>query len=154
MDNPYLFDLTKSAPTVKKPFGTVQGAYETVFPIVAGQKAAMFLVVLEKGGIREPHWHPTAWEFDYCISGRARMAIVGPKGERKTFEVEAGHFIISRTSATRSCASSSSSTTALPKLTTISASRCRSAASPTACWRQPSACPKAYSIRSPSGTRR
>jgi oxalate decarboxylase len=67
MDNPYVFDLTKSAPTVKKPFGTVQGAYETVFPIVAGQKAAMFLVVLEKGGIREPHWHPTAWEFYYCI---------------------------------------------------------------------------------------
>ncbi len=93
MDNPYVFDLTKSAPTVKKPFGTVQGAYETVFPIVAGQKAAMFLVVLEKGGIREPHWHPTAWEFDYCISGRARMAIVGPKGERKTFEVEAGQVV-------------------------------------------------------------
>ena len=44
MKNPYLFDLAKSKPTVTKPSGTVRGAYEKVFPIVKGQKAAMFLV--------------------------------------------------------------------------------------------------------------
>ena len=75
MKNPYLFDLAKSKPTVTKPAGTVRGAYEDVFPIVKGQKAAMFLVVLKPGGIREPHWHPNAWEFDYCIKGRARMSV-------------------------------------------------------------------------------
>ena len=81
MKNPYLFDLVKSKPTVTKPAGTVRGAYEKVFPIVKGQKAAMFLVILKPGGIREPHWHPDAWEFDYCISGTARMSVVGPNNE-------------------------------------------------------------------------
>lgn len=93
MKNPYLFDLAKSKPTVVKPAGTVQGAYEKVFPIVKGQKAAMFLVVLKPGGIREPHWHPDAWEFDYCISGTARMSIVGPNNEWKIFDVKPGQVV-------------------------------------------------------------
>lgn len=93
MSNPFVFDLAKSAPTVKKPSGTVQGAYEKVFPIVTGQKAAMFLVVLEPKGIREPHWHPDAWEFDYCISGRARMAVVAPNNQWQSFDVEPGQVV-------------------------------------------------------------
>lgn len=93
MKNPYLFDLAKSKAMVKKPGGTVQGAYEKVFPIVKHQKGAMFLVVLKPGGIREPHWHPNAWEFDYCISGRARMSVVAPKNEWKEFDVEPGQAV-------------------------------------------------------------
>jgi oxalate decarboxylase len=93
MKNPYLFDLAKSKALVKKPGGTVQGAYEDVFPIVKHQKGAMFLVVLKPGGIREPHWHPNAWEFDYCISGRARMSVVAPKNEWKEFDVEPGQAV-------------------------------------------------------------
>src|SRR6267142_1930455 len=94
MKNPYLFDLAKSAPVLdKKKAGTVQAAYEKVFPIVAGQDAAMVLVVLKPGGIREPHWHPNAWEFDYCISGKARMSVVGPDNEWQIFEVEPGQVV-------------------------------------------------------------
>ena len=93
MKNPYLFDLAKSKPRVKKPAGTVQGAFEKVFPIVKDQKAAMFLVVLKPGRIREPHWHPDAWEFDYCISGRARMSVVAPNNEWKIFDVEPGQIV-------------------------------------------------------------
>src|SRR5712691_2765284 len=93
MKNPYLFDLVKSKPAVKKKSGTVQGCYEGVFPIVTGQKAAMFLVVLKPRGIREPHWHPTAWEFDYCISGRARMSVVAPDNEWKIFDVKPGQVV-------------------------------------------------------------
>ena len=93
MKNPYLFDLAKSKPLVKKPGGTVQGAYQKPFPVLKGQKGAMFLVVLKPGGIREPHWHPNAWEFDYCISGRARMSVVAPGNEWKEFEVEPGQAV-------------------------------------------------------------
>ena len=93
MKNPYLFDLAKSKPLVKKPKGTVQGAYEKVFPIVKHQKGAMFLVVLKPKGIREPHWHPNAWEFDYCISGHARMAVVAPNNEWKIFDVRPGQIV-------------------------------------------------------------
>src|SRR5712691_10091570 len=91
--NPFLFDLAQSTPAVKKPYGTVQGAYEKVFPVVRGQQAAMFLVVLRPKGIREPHWHPTAWEFDYCISGRARMSFVAPNNEWNIFDVEPGQIV-------------------------------------------------------------
>ena len=95
----------------------------------------MFLVVLKPGGIREPHWHPDAWEFDYCISGTARMSVVGPNNEWKMFDVKPGRwrscrwdsFIIPRISASRICISSYRSTTAGRKATTISAFRSRSA---------------------------
>ena len=93
MKNPYLFDLAKSKPHVDKPAGTVQQAYEDGFRILAGQKASMALVVLKKGGIREPHWHPDAWEFDYCISGRARMSVVAPDNEWQSFDIEAGQIV-------------------------------------------------------------
>jgi oxalate decarboxylase len=93
MKNPYLFDLAKSKPHVEKPAGTVRQAYDQVFPILNTQNASMALVVLKKGGIREPHWHPDAWEFDYCISGRARMAVVAPDNEWQSFEIEAGQIV-------------------------------------------------------------
>jgi oxalate decarboxylase len=93
MKNRFLFDLAKSKPTVKKPEGTVRGAFEKVFPIVKHQKAGMFLVVLKPTGIREPHWHPDAWEFDYCISGRARMSVVAPNNEWKIFDVKPGQAV-------------------------------------------------------------
>ena len=93
MRNPYLFDLAKSKPHVEKPAGTVQQAYEDGFRILAGQKASMALVVLKKGGIREPHWHPDAWEFDYCISGRARMSVVAPDNEWQSFDIEPGQIV-------------------------------------------------------------
>jgi len=91
--NPFLYDLAKSKPAVKKPAGTVQLAYEKDFPVVKGQSAAMAMVLLKKGGIREPHWHPDAWEFDYCISGTARMAVVAPDGVWQHFKVEPGQIV-------------------------------------------------------------
>ena len=94
MKNPFLFDLAKSKPLVdKKKSGSVRGAYEKNFPVVKNQAGAMFLVTLDKGGIREPHWHPNAWEFDYCISGRARMSVVAPNNEWKEFDVEPGQVV-------------------------------------------------------------
>jgi len=93
MKNPYLFDLAKSKPLVTKPGGTVQGAYQKVFHVLKGQNGAMFLVVLKPGGIREPHWHPNAWEFDYCISGRARMSVVAPKNQWQEFDVAPGQAV-------------------------------------------------------------
>ncbi len=35
-------------------------------------------VYLSKGHIREPHWHPNAWELDVVISGEAQISIVDP----------------------------------------------------------------------------
>jgi oxalate decarboxylase len=93
MENPYLFDLANSEPVLTKPSGTVQAAYQGSFPIVTGQNAATVLVVLQKGGIREPHWHPNAWEFDYCISGTARMSVVAPGNQWQSFDVKVGQVV-------------------------------------------------------------
>ena len=38
------------------------------FPILKGM--ALYLLRLEKGGIREPHWHPNAAELGYCVRVR------------------------------------------------------------------------------------
>jgi oxalate decarboxylase/phosphoglucose isomerase-like protein (cupin superfamily) len=35
---------------------------------------------LKKGIVREPHVHPNANQSDYCISGKARVGIIGPEG--------------------------------------------------------------------------
>jgi oxalate decarboxylase len=93
MTNPFLFDLANSVPLITKPEGTVQGAYKDNFPVVKHRKGAMFLVVLAPQGVREPHWHPDAWEFDYCISGRARMAVVAPNNQWQIFEVTPGQAV-------------------------------------------------------------
>jgi oxalate decarboxylase len=162
MKNPFLYDLAKSTPAVKKPSGTVQLAYEKVFPVVAGAKRGHGAGRSEKGGIREPHWHPDAWEFDYCISGKARMSVVGPNNEWREFKVESGQivfvpqgyfhyfenigkedlrFLIVFNNSTKEGA-------------TISASPCPLVAHPTRCWPRPSACRRQTSSRSPSCTRR
>ena len=39
------------------------------FPILKGM--AIYTLHLEKGGVREPHWHPNAVELGYCLAGRA-----------------------------------------------------------------------------------
>ena len=134
MKNPYLFDLAKSKPIVdKKKSGTVRGAYEKNFPIVKQQAGAMFLVILDKGGIREPHWHPNAWEFDYCISGKARMSVVTPDNEWKIFDVEPGQAVFVPQGYFHYFE------TEMPMSSSTSASRSRSAACRATCWRRRSA---------------
>jgi oxalate decarboxylase len=85
----HLYRLEKSKPK-KFPGGELKGASVHEFPILKGQRGAMYSVTLEPGGVREPHWHPNAWEFDYCISGTGRMSVLAPQGELETFEVYPG----------------------------------------------------------------
>lgn len=52
---------------------------------------------MEVGGIREPHWHPTAWELNYVVSGSAKWTILGthPDGSYRNdvFEAEQGDLV-------------------------------------------------------------
>ena len=73
--------------------GMLRGASEHEFRILTGQGASMYSVRLTEGGVREPHWHPSGWEFDYCLAGRAQMTVLDPKGHRDSFEVEPGDAI-------------------------------------------------------------
>jgi len=74
--SPHLFHLTQ-ADKDQYDGGYLQGANEQTFPILAGQNGAVYFVQLAPGGIREPHWHPSAWELNYIVSGTANWTILG-----------------------------------------------------------------------------
>ncbi|HZV04037.1 MAG TPA: cupin domain-containing protein [Gemmataceae bacterium] len=89
MIHTHLYHLEASSP---KTFsgGVLRGASADEFPILKGLNASMYSVHLEEAGVREPHWHPDAWEFTYCVTGRGHVAILSPKRSADTFEIKAG----------------------------------------------------------------
>src|SRR5262245_13237304 len=48
------------------------------------------LMQIKPGALREPHWHPNADEWQYYISGRARMTVFGSHGRVRNEEFNAG----------------------------------------------------------------
>ncbi|MFC7328039.1 cupin domain-containing protein [Marinactinospora rubrisoli] len=73
--------------------GRLQGAHGENWPILVDQQAAVYLITLEPGGIREPHWHPSAWEVNYVISGTVRWTFVGPDQTQEAFEAGTGDVV-------------------------------------------------------------
>ena len=51
---------------------------------------AAALVDLNPGGTRELHWHPNADEWQYWISGEARMMVFSAGGRARKFDFHAG----------------------------------------------------------------
>jgi oxalate decarboxylase/phosphoglucose isomerase-like protein (cupin superfamily) len=45
---------------------------------------------LKPGAIRELHWHPTNDEWQYYISGQAKMTVFASSGKARTFDYQAG----------------------------------------------------------------
>jgi oxalate decarboxylase len=79
------FDFGKISPQVVRAGGTVTECTGKNFPVLQGNAAASFLLVLKPGAVREPHWHPDAWELDVPLSGRGRLGVVNPDD---TFSVQ------------------------------------------------------------------
>src|SRR6202022_3471396 len=68
--------------------GTVRITDSSVF--LASKAIAAALVEVEPGGLRELHWHPNADEWQYYISGQARMTVFTSSGKGRTFDYQAG----------------------------------------------------------------
>jgi oxalate decarboxylase len=68
--------------------GTVRIADSTNFAVAMQIAAA--LIEVEPGGMREMHWHPNADEWQYYITGRARMTVFASEGKARTFDYQAG----------------------------------------------------------------
>jgi oxalate decarboxylase len=66
----------------------VRIADSTNFPVSTTIAAA--LVEVQPGGLRELHWHPNADEWQYYISGTARMTVFAAEGKARTFDYRAG----------------------------------------------------------------
>jgi len=71
--------------------GTRAMANKNNFPLLKGM--ALYLLRLDSGGIREPHWHPNAAELGYCLSGSALMTIFSPGAGHDTFTVNEGEIV-------------------------------------------------------------
>ena len=61
---------------------------EREFPISETITGA--LLTIAPGGLREPHWHPNAVEWQYYLKGRARMTVFASGGRARTETFEAG----------------------------------------------------------------
>ncbi|HXD70337.1 MAG TPA: cupin domain-containing protein [Gaiellales bacterium] len=79
------FDFARIEPQVVRPGGTVKECTGENFPVLVDNAAASFLLVLEPGAVREPHWHPNAWELDVPLSGHGRLGVANPED---TFSVQ------------------------------------------------------------------
>lgn len=94
--NPFLCHLSQLERTSYNG-GYLQGANEQTFPIMAGQNGSLYLLSLDGGAVREPHWHPTAWEANYVISGKAQWSVLSthPGGgyANSQFDVAAGDLV-------------------------------------------------------------
>ncbi len=56
----------------------------------AAKTIAAAIVEVEPGGMRELHWHPNTDEWQYYISGQARMGVFGASEDARTFDYRAG----------------------------------------------------------------
>jgi len=86
--NPHKFRLGKMAPLVF-PGGWERIVTSKEFPINTTLTSVM--QYLEPGALREMHWHPNADEWQYFISGRARLTVFGAHGRSRTEELGPGH---------------------------------------------------------------
>lgn len=70
------------------PGGSVRIVDSRNFPVAKAIAAA--LVEIKPGGMREMHWHPNNDEWQYYLSGTARMTVFSGQGTARTFNYRAG----------------------------------------------------------------
>ena len=85
--NPFVFRMMDMKPVVC-PGGRVRVIDSTVFK--ASTNIAAAYVEIDPGGMRELHWHTLSDEWQYYISGRARMTVFGSGENSRTFDYQAG----------------------------------------------------------------
>lgn len=84
----YKYRLLAQKPDFEGPGGTVRIVDSSNFP--ASKTTAAALVEIRPGAMRELHWHPNADEWQYYISGQARMGVFAGNGTARTFNYRAG----------------------------------------------------------------
>jgi oxalate decarboxylase len=81
----HLFRLS-AQPPIEYDGGSQRQAHEQNFPILTGQQATIQLITLQPGGIREPHWHPSAWEINLVTRGVASWVLIDGNGNHESFD--------------------------------------------------------------------
>lgn len=83
----FKFELEKSA---GKTMGGSVGREATVAQLPISKGIAGVSMILEPGVMRELHWHATAAEWAFVISGRVRTTVIDPQGFAETNDFEPG----------------------------------------------------------------
>ena len=91
MSSIHTFNLEAINPQAVCKGGTRAMANKNNFSLLKGM--ALYLLRLDNGGVREPHWHPNAAELSYCLSGSALMTIFSPGAGHNTFTVNEGEIV-------------------------------------------------------------
>lgn len=81
------FDFAGVGPQIIEPAGTITEATGDNFPVLEGNRAAVYFLTMKPGAVREPHWHPDAWELDIPLSGRGRLGVVNTDDTWSTQEL-------------------------------------------------------------------
>ena len=76
----YTFNMEGMTPTKQTQGGEIRVVDSHTFR--AAKNITGVLATIKPGGLREMHWHPNASEWQYYISGKARMTVVLPHGAR------------------------------------------------------------------------
>jgi len=82
--SPYFYRLRTQEPSKRTRSGEVRIADSKNFK--ASTTVAAALVAVRPGGLRELHWHPNADEWQYYISGKARMTVFAASGRARTMD--------------------------------------------------------------------
>jgi oxalate decarboxylase len=81
-------DLETMEPKLDNGYGVLRTARADTWPAL--DSLAMYSLVIDGDGMREPHWHPVTAELGYVLSGRARMTVRSADGSVDTYELAAG----------------------------------------------------------------
>jgi len=80
--------LKEVRPQLENEGGWVKMSNTSLLPAL--ETLAMYYLLLDKNGIREPHWHPNAHELNYLIEGAATITLLSPDGKEDTFDMGPG----------------------------------------------------------------
>lgn len=86
--NRFKYDFEMVNPQITSKGGCVKLSNSRLLATLNG--LALYILELEKQGVREPHWHPNAHEVNYLINGQVRITLLSPDGEVDTFDMKAG----------------------------------------------------------------
>ena len=81
------FKASSMKPTFVRSGGEVKIIDSKIFPVTPISAA---IVTLKPGGLRELHWHPNADEWQYYITGKARMTVFIAGASARTMDFQEG----------------------------------------------------------------
>lgn len=88
----HLYPLCQIPPQNKTAGGSRYIGSKKFFPALKGM--ALYRLILNKNGIREPHWHSNADEMGYCLKGQVLVTIYANGNHKETFVVNVGEVFL------------------------------------------------------------